>query len=63
VDAQGSVVDSTPVTNNLFASSVRFRKAVAPGDFGEWHFESGPPLYVVARDANGNVLSKQKLPG
>ena len=49
VDAGGTVLDSTPVTDNLFASSTRLGLGVA--------------AYVVALDANGNVLSKQKLPG
>ena len=49
VDAQGNVVDSTPVTDNLFASGARIGMGVAS--------------YVEALDANGNVLSKQKLSG
>jgi len=49
VDAQGNVLDSTPVTNNLFASSTRIGMGVA--------------TYLEALDANGNVLSKRKLPG
>jgi len=48
VDAQGNVLDSTPVTNNLFASDTRIGLGVA--------------AYVEGLDANGNVLAKQKLP-
>lgn len=48
-DEQGTVLDSTPVTNNLFASSTRIGFGVA--------------AYLEALDANGNVLAKQKLPG
>lgn len=48
-DAEGNVLDSTPVTDNLFASSTRIGMGVA--------------AYVEALDANGAVLSKQKLPG
>jgi hypothetical protein len=47
-DADGNVIDSTPVTNNLFASSTRIGPGVA--------------AYVEALDANGNVLTKQRLP-
>jgi hypothetical protein len=43
------VLDSTPVANNLFASSTRIGFGVA--------------AYLEALDANGNVLAKQKLPG
>lgn len=49
VDAQGAVLDSTPVTNNLFASSTRIGMGVASA--------------VVALDADGRVLATQKLPG
>jgi hypothetical protein len=49
VDADGNVLDSTPVTDNLFASSTRVGMDVA--------------AYVEALDANGAVLSKQKLHG
>jgi hypothetical protein len=49
VDAQGNVLDSTPVTNNLFASGTRIGMGVA--------------AYVEGLDANGNVLTKQKLAG
>lgn len=48
-DADGNVLDSTPVTNNLFASSTRLGMGVA--------------TYIEALGANGNVLSKRKLPG
>lgn len=49
VDADGNVLDSTPVTDNLFASTKRIGMGVA--------------TYLEALDANGNVLAKQKLPG
>jgi hypothetical protein len=49
LDADGNVLDSTPVQNNLFASSTRLGMGVAS--------------YIEALDANGNVLSKQKLAG
>jgi hypothetical protein len=49
VDADGNVLDSTPVTNNLFASRTRLGLGVAS--------------YIEALDANGNVLTKQKLAG
>jgi hypothetical protein len=49
VDDGGNVLDSTPVTNNLFASGTRIGIGVASD--------------VEALDANGNVLSKQKLSG
>jgi hypothetical protein len=45
---QGAVLDSTPVVDNLFASSTRIGFGVA--------------AYLEALDANGNVLAKQKLP-
>jgi hypothetical protein len=47
-DASGTVLDSAPVTNNLFVSDKRF--------------EQGQAAYLVTRDAAGNVLSKQALP-
>ena len=47
VDADGNVLDSTPVTDNLFASGTRIGMDVA--------------AYVEALDASGAVLSKQKL--
>jgi hypothetical protein len=47
VDADGNVLDSTPVTDNLFASSTRIGLGVA--------------AYVEALDASGNVLARQKL--
>jgi len=49
VGAQGAVLDSTPVTDNLFASSTRIGMGVASS--------------VVALDASGNVVATQKLPG
>ena len=48
-DADGTVLDSTPVENNLFASSTRLGIGVA--------------TYIEALDANGAVLSKRKLAG
>jgi hypothetical protein len=48
VDADGRVLDSTPVVNNLFASAK---------DLGD------AAVYIETLDANGNVLAKQKLPG
>ena len=48
VDANGAVLDSTPVVNNLFASDRR----LAPG----------AAAYVETLDAAGNVTSKQPLP-
>jgi hypothetical protein len=48
-DADGAVLDSAPVANNLFASSTRLG--------------IGAAAYVEALDANGNVVWKQKLPG
>lgn len=48
-DADGTVLDSTPVENNLFASSTRLGIGVA--------------AYIEALDANGAVLSKRKLAG
>jgi hypothetical protein len=49
VDADGNVLDSTPVTDNLFASSTRVGMGAAS--------------YLETFDANGAVLSKQRLPG
>ena len=46
-DADGHVLDSTPVTNNLFASPTRIGLGVAD--------------YVEALDAGGAVIAKQKL--
>jgi hypothetical protein len=48
VDGDGNVLDSTPVTDNLFASKVRIGMGVAAA--------------IEALDGHGNVLSKQKLP-
>ena len=48
VDENGQVVDSTPVTNNLFASDRTVDKGAA--------------AYVETLDANGNVTSKRALP-
>jgi hypothetical protein len=47
-DANGTVLDSAPVTDNLFVSDKRF--------------EHGQAAYLVTLDAAGNVLSKQPLP-
>jgi hypothetical protein len=47
-DANGAVLDSAPVTNNLFVSDKRF--------------EPGQAAYLVTLDAAGNVVSKQPLP-
>jgi hypothetical protein len=49
VDANGAVLDSTPVTDNLFASSTRIGIGVASA--------------IVALDANGNTIATEKLPG
>jgi hypothetical protein len=49
LDGSGAVIDSTPVTNNLFVSDQRF----GPGE----------AAYVETLDAEGNVLTKQPLPG
>lgn len=49
VDAGGAVLDSTPVTDNLFASSTRIGMGVAS--------------YVEGLAADGSVVAKQKLPG
>jgi hypothetical protein len=48
VDAAGAVLDSTPVTNNLFASDTRL--------------DAGRAAYFETLDANGNVTSKRALP-
>ena len=48
LDTSGNVVDSTPVTNNLFASG----KLLAPGE----------AAYLETLDARGNVTSKRPLP-
>ena len=48
VDANGSVLDSAPVTNNLFVSDERFH----PGE----------AAYLVTLDAAGKVISRQALP-
>jgi hypothetical protein len=48
VDSNGMVLDSAPVTNNLFVSDKRF--------------EQGQAAYLVTLDAGGNVISKQALP-
>lgn len=48
VDADGHVLDSTPVTNNLFASDTRI--------------DAGAAAYVEALDSSGTVTSKQALP-
>ena len=49
VAADGSVLDSTAVTDNLFASSTRIGLGVA--------------AYVEGLAADGSVVEKQKLPG
>jgi len=48
-DANGDVIVSTPVENNLFASDTRL--------------DPGEAAYVETFDANGNVTSKRALPG
>jgi hypothetical protein len=48
LDANGNVLDSAPVTNNLFVSDRRF--------------EQGQAAYLVTLDAAGNVTSKRALP-
>jgi len=48
LDASGNVTDSTPVTDNLFASSTRVA--------------DGQAAYLVTLDAQGKVISKQPLP-
>ena len=47
-DANGTELDSAPVTNNLFVSDKRF--------------EQGQAAYLVTLDAAGNVTSKRALP-
>jgi hypothetical protein len=49
VDADGNVLDSTPVTDNLFASSTRIGLGVA--------------TYVEGLAADGHVVAKQQLRG
>jgi hypothetical protein len=49
LDAAGNVIDSTPVSNNLFASGKRFA--------------AGEAAYVETLDASGNVTSKRPLTG
>jgi hypothetical protein len=49
-DAAGTVLDSTPVVGNLFASD----EGQAP--------QSLDAAYLETLDANGNVLTRQKLP-
>ena len=48
LDADGNVLDSTPVVHNLFASSTELRGAAAA---------------IRTLDANGAVLTTQTLPG
>jgi hypothetical protein len=48
LDAEGNVLDSTPVVDNLFASDAQLGDAAAS---------------IETLDANGTVLTKQKLPG
>jgi hypothetical protein len=48
VDANGTVLDSTPVTNNLFASDRRL--------------DQGQAAYLVTLDAAGNVTSRRAMP-
>ncbi len=48
VDANGAVVDSTPVVDNLFVSGRQL--------------PNGGVAYIETIDANGTVLTKQKLP-
>jgi hypothetical protein len=50
VDAAGNVIDSTPVVKNLFFS-----------DDGQTP-QAQAAAYLETLDANGNVLTKQKLP-
>ncbi len=49
LDADGNVIDSTPVVDNLFASGTRLPQ--------------GEAVYVETFDAQGNVTSKQTLRG
>ncbi len=51
LDPNGNVIDSTPVIDNLFASHEQLGQQ--PPDAS----------YLETLDNNGNVLSKQKLPG
>jgi hypothetical protein len=48
VDGAGNVLDSTPVTNNLFASATRL--------------DAGKAAYFETLDANGNVTWKRAMP-
>jgi hypothetical protein len=48
LDSDGTVIDTTPVVDNLFASSVR----LSPGQ----------AAYIETFDAQGNVTSKRALP-
>jgi len=48
LDADGNLLDSTPVTNNLFVSDQRF--------------PLGQAKYLVTLDAAGNVTAKRTLP-
>jgi hypothetical protein len=48
VDANGNVLASTPVVNNLFVSGQQL--------------PDGSAAYIETLDANGNVLSKQPVP-
>lgn len=48
VDANGNVLASTPVVNNLFVSGR--------------HIPDGQTAFIETLDANGNVLSKQPVP-
>jgi hypothetical protein len=50
VDADGNVIDSTPVVDNLFAS-----------DEGQM-LRAEDAAYLETLDANGNVLTRQKRP-
>jgi hypothetical protein len=49
LDANGNVLDSTPVTNNLFVS--------------EKQLPQGAAVAIRTLDANGNVTSTRRLPG
>ena len=49
IDANGTVLDSTPVVGNLFESDVTVPQGAA--------------AYLATFDAQGNVLSKRALPG
>jgi hypothetical protein len=48
IGADGTVLDSTPVVNNLFASGTQLGEAA---------------VSIEALDANGDVLTTQRLPG